>query len=83
MTVGNLHIPRTRAIKPTARIPKSVASTVARVEFSVGARKPEAAGMVETWLSVIVRADINHFEEAVMSNVPPSALDVLILVDNS
>ena len=70
-------------MRPTARSPKSVASTVARVEFSVGARKPDAGGTVETWLSMIIRADVNNLDETLVTSSAQSPLDILILVDNT
>lgn len=82
---SHLRIPKNRVVRAPTRIPKSVSSTVARVEFSIGARKIQPNQDMETWVTVTVNADVNNVEEAVAANTGRTdvPLDVLILVDNS
>lgn len=85
LLAGSLRRSSASTGRATARAPKSVASTAATVEFSVGARKPDAGGMMETWLSMIIRAEVHNLDDALQRapNSPQSALDILILVDNT
>ncbi|KAL1953606.1 hypothetical protein VTO42DRAFT_2553 [Malbranchea cinnamomea] len=85
LSVGTpLHISKTRRTsRSIIRIPRSVTSTVAKVDFNVGSRKLNTNGDLETWLAVNISAEVNNFEDALLVNNPDVALDVLIVVDNS
>ena len=82
---SHLHIPKNRTFRAPTRIPKNVASTVAKVEFSIGTRNIHQNQDMETWVTVTVRADVHNVGEAIAAStgrvdVP---LDVLILVDTT
>jgi hypothetical protein len=66
------------------RIPKNLTATYAEVSFGIGQQKYDMDGNMETWFEASIKGAVTNVEEALtVKEHLETALDVMILVDNS